>query len=432
MAALPGGTTRARRARTAAPHRMMRAIDLREYARSEPVQLSVAQRDSLTRIERSLTVEPAPGAEDEYYLTPGSVIGAFESGGLSVSIRPKLAIDRVLFLASYAMGAFKLRDMDRFDYADARTLVEAMALALAAAVRRAFAGGLIHGYRTVEEAAHTVRGRIRIDEQIRRRFGVPVPIEVRYDEFTDDVTANRLVKAAAARLGRLRLSLKHSREGLHWIAARLENVSLVEFPATAVPEVAFDRLNEHYRDVVALARLVLRHGSFEAARGGVRAQGFLIDMNDGYSRTSLPKRFASRSGCRLTCSAPTRPSSRPSLTKQDASGSSPTSPGGNPEPAPLSATPSTSGSSMTASPNADLYQLLAYATALDLPGGLLIYAEGEGGAGTRTWFDMPANGWKSPRSICREVLHNYVARIDGLSERVRALRIGAGGNLRVA
>ena len=28
-------------------------------------------------------------------------------------------------------------------------------------------------------------------------------------------------------------------------------------------------------------------------------------------------------------------------------------------------------------PNADLYQLLAYATALDLPGGLLVYAQGE-------------------------------------------------------
>ena len=31
-------------------------------------------------------------------------------------------------------------------------------------------------------------------------------------------------------------------------------------------------------------------------------------------------------------------------------------------------------------PTADLYQLLAYATALDLPGGLLIYAQGEGEA----------------------------------------------------
>ena len=33
-------------------------------------------------------------------------------------------------------------------------------------------------------------------------------------------------------------------------------------------------------------------------------------------------------------------------------------------------------------PVGDLYQLLAYATALDLPGGLLIYAEGEADAGT--------------------------------------------------
>ena len=33
-------------------------------------------------------------------------------------------------------------------------------------------------------------------------------------------------------------------------------------------------------------------------------------------------------------------------------------------------------------PNADLYQLLAYTTALDLPSGLLIYAEGEADTAT--------------------------------------------------
>ena len=396
----------------------MRAIELKEYTRSEPVQLSVAQRDSLTRIERSLTVEPAPGAEDEYYLTPGSVIGAFESGGLSVSIRPKLAIDRVLFLAAYAMGAFKLRDMDRFSSADARTLVEAMALALAAAARRAFAGGLIHGYRTEEEAAHTVRGRIRIDEQIRRRFGVPVPIEVRYDEFTDDVTANRLVKAAAARLGRLRLSLKRSREGLHWIAARLENVSLVEFPATAVPEV------------VALARLALRHGSFEAARGGVRAQGFLIDMNRVFQdfvtqalRESLrlPAHvFRSETAIKPTfLDEAERIRLKPDLSWWE------------------------SGTCIFVGdakykrivddrvPNADLYQLLAYATALDLPGGLLIYAEGETAPATH----MVRYAGKRLEVAALDLSGSpaqLLARIDVLSEQVRALRRGAGGNLRVA
>ena len=33
-------------------------------------------------------------------------------------------------------------------------------------------------------------------------------------------------------------------------------------------------------------------------------------------------------------------------------------------------------------PGADLYQLLAYATALDLPGGLLVYAQGEADTAT--------------------------------------------------
>ena len=408
----------------------MRAIDLQEYARSERVQLSVAERDVLTGSVSSLTVEPAPGVEDEYHLTPGSVIGAFESGGLSVSIRPKLAIARVLFLASYAMGAFRLREVDRFDFADARALVEAMTLALAAAARRAFAGGLMHGYRTEEEAAYTVRGRIRIDEQIRRRFGTPVPIEVRYDEFTDDVTANRLVKAAAARLGRLRLSLKRSRDGLHWIAARLENVSLVEFPANAVPEVTFDRLNEHYREVVALARLVLRYGSFEAARGSVRAQGFLIDMNQVFqdfvtralreelrlsahvfrSDTAIEQTFLDEAdSIRL----------RPDLSWWEAGACT------------FVGDAKYKRIVDARVPNADLYQLLAYATALDLPGGLLVYAQGEAEPATHKVrhagkrLEVAAVDLSgSPAQL--------LARIGELAEQVRALRLEAGRMRRAA
>ena len=256
----------------------MRTINLQEYVTSEPYLLSVDERDELRKVS-SLTIEPAPGVEGAYHLTPGSTIGALEIGNLSVSIRPKLDISRVLFLASYALGAFKLREMERFNFKDAPSLIEALALALAATARRAFASGLLHGYRTEEEAIHTVRGRVRITEQIRRRFGVPLPLEVRYDEFTDDITANRLVKAAAARLGQMRVRLPRSRSGLRWVSTRLENVSFVEFPKNAVPEVTFDRLNGHYREVVALAQLILRHTSFETGRGGNRAPGFLMDMN---------------------------------------------------------------------------------------------------------------------------------------------------------
>ena len=154
-----------------------------------------------------------------------------------------------------------------------------MGVLFADAARRAFARGLLHGYRTEEEALLTVRGRIRFADQIRKRFSVPFPVEVRYDEFTEDILANRLVKAATHALGAMRLRDPKTRTLLGRIAATLENVSPVHFAPRSVPEVRFDRLNDHYRDVVGLSRLILQHTTIEAGRGEVRASGFLMNMN---------------------------------------------------------------------------------------------------------------------------------------------------------
>ena len=257
---------------------MKHRIDLREYEESEPHRLSAAERDGLRAALPSLTVQPATGRDGEYSLRPGSTVGAVEVGELSVLIEPKIGIPQLLSLACYAISRFGPRP-ELFDFTPEDALPDVLALALSAAARRAFSRGLLHGYRTEEEALYTVRGRIRFAEQIRRRFGVPLPVEVRYDEFTDDILENRLVRSAATRLGAMTLRSGEARRGLGWTAGMLDNVSPVEFPPNAVPEIGFDRLNEHYREVIALSRLVLRHSAFESGRGEVRASGFLMDMN---------------------------------------------------------------------------------------------------------------------------------------------------------
>ena len=355
---------------------MMRQIDLREYAESEPLHLAVPERDALQEALPSLSILPATGRSDAYRLRPQAVIGAFDLGDLSVAIRPKLDISRVVFLASYAMGAFNLRH-EGFDFESAPTLVETLALALASSARRAFARGLLHGYRSEQEALPTVRGRIDMSEQLRRRFDIVVPVEVRYDDFTDDILANRLVKAAANLLGRMRLHDRRSREGLRWMGATLGNVTPVRFLPHEVPEVAFDRLNGHYREVVALSRLILRHQTLELGRGGTRASGFLIDMNKvfqgfvtravreslGLSERTL--RSDEDLPRRITLDKSRRIRLNPDLTWWD--GSTCTFVGDA----------KYKRIDIKSVPNADLYQILAYATALDLPGGLLVYAKGE-------------------------------------------------------
>ena len=395
----------------------MRQFDLEEYEPSAPVRLSVAERDALRAIP-SLAVERADIEDSRaaYILKPSSTVGAVEIGDLSVLIKPKIPIPQLLSLACYAMSKFKpLPEM--FDYPREYALPDILALALVSSARRAFGRGLLHGYLTEEEALYTVRGRIMFAEQIRRRFGVPLPIELRYDEFTDDIQENRLVKAAAARLGRMRLRSRDARVGLGRTAAILDNVAPVDFPPSNVPEVPFDRLNEHYRGVVGLSRLILRHSAFQSGRGRVRAAGFLMDMNKVFQEFVTQALRESLEVSAYTFGERNIPSLdedgivslRPDLVWRE--GSSWTFVGD-------AKYKDLSGEH---APNADLYQLLAYVTALDLPGGMLIYAKGEREPATHR-VRHSGKRLEVASLDLSGTLDDVLNRVESLANNVRALR----------
>ena len=244
---------------------------------TERESLTSEQLVALQRFAPSVTISPSP-TQGVWDLRPGSEVGVIRLPDLTVEIRPKLPIDRVLFLASYALGAFRLRpdvaDLDR-----STDLVEAMVHLFHAAVRQATGRGLLQGYRTYEETLNVVRGRIRIEDQLRQRYGIPVPIEVRYDEFTPDIQPNRLLKAAVRRLAVLPLRSPSTRPLLSAMRAVFTNVSDVDYRPSDLPDLPIDPLNAHYRPALALARLILRSGTVELAAGNVESASFLIDMN---------------------------------------------------------------------------------------------------------------------------------------------------------
>ena len=365
-------------AKTSGTRSDMRRLDLWEYETSSEVRLTAPQRDALRRNLGSATIVPVPGAEDEYFVTPGSKVGALEIDGLSVVVNPKIGIPQLISIACYAIGKVDFRRTG-FDFPEHIALPDAMALALAVQARRAFAQGLLHGYRTEEQSLPTIRGRIDFAEQMRRRLDIPMPVEVRFDDFTGDVLPNQLVKAAVHRLGGMRLRSKEARRNLGWLAGVLDEISLLEFQPSRVPTVSYNRLNEHYRGVVELSRLVLRQGAYEFERGPIRASGFLMDMSVIFQefisqalrdalKVSDRALRSDRNVGRLTLDVDGKVAFYPDLTWWDGSvcrfvgdAKYKNLNGGN-------------------VPNADLYQILSYATALDLPGGMLVYARGEADA----------------------------------------------------
>ena len=264
-----------------------------------------------------------------------------------------------------------------------------------------------------------------MNDQLRRRFGIPFPVEVRYDEFTEDVAANQLVKAAAWRLGRTRLRSRKAIDGLREVAARLGNVSLVEFPPHDVPEVRFDRLNERYREVVMLSRVVLRRRLFESGRGTVPAPGFHMDMNIVFQRFVTQALREALDVSDRTLRSDDRHLPRIWLAKNDGGGNR------------IRLKPDLSwweddrrctfvGDAKYKHvennvPNADLYQLLAYATALDLPGGLLIYAKGERPPDTYRVRNAGKRLEIAEIDLDGDV-DELLPRVDGIAARIRCIR----------
>ena len=366
----------------------MERLNLREHKTRPGVRLTREQLDALQGMDPSPAIEvrPTPGSLGAFDLTPGSKVGVVRLPDLTIEIAPKISVLQVIFLISYALG--RLHVLPTRVNVGIADLVEAMVRLFHDRVRQATGRGLLQGYQTREEALHVVRGRIRIDDQLRRRFGLAVPIEVRYDEFTPDIEANRLLKAAVHRLARLPLRSRESRRLLGAMRAVFVNVSDVDFRPTKLPEVPVNPLNAHYQPALDLARLILRSTTFELAEGEVRAASFLIDMNTVFENFVV---VALRDALRLTAGAFPQGAQgrRLRLDRDERVKLEPDISWWENGRCTFVGDVKYKRTGAGGAPNTDLYQALAYAVAAELPSALLIYAAGEHEEVT---YDIPHAG----------------------------------------
>jgi 5-methylcytosine-specific restriction enzyme subunit McrC len=137
-----------------------------------------------------------------------------------------------------------------------------------------------------------------------------------------------------------------------------------------IPTVVYTRLNQHYRVAVELARLVLRMSSFHTRPGSVRANGFLVNMNEVFqdfvevalSEASAPLGVSVRGqDTRHALDHARAVRLKPDLVME------------------RNSVPVMVGDAkykrldVSGLPNADVYQALAYAVALGLPAAVLVY-----------------------------------------------------------
>ncbi|HEX6370518.1 MAG TPA: hypothetical protein VF006_16465 [Longimicrobium sp.] len=340
----------------------MRTIVLKEHQRAAH-PLAPAELDQVLAAG-VVDVRPT-GAPGEYELHPGSTVGTVVLPSLRLLLRPKTPLSNLFFLLGFGKELAWWKEPP-FDYAEEPDLLRAVGWLLAAEIGRALTAGLVHGYVETRDTLSTLRGRIDTAAQIRARQGRPYPFDCRFDEFTTDVELNRLVKAAIVQMLKVpELDPALVRALRHHLRSFAE-VSLVEYARATVPQIAFTRLNAHWETAARLARLVLANRTVADREGGVAASSFTLNMNTLFERfVQRAVRRACRGGVEVLPNPP-RPlmagvQMHPDLVLR--------SHGRDVAVADVKYKLPENVAQAT-----DLYQLLAYCTALGLPSGTLIYA----------------------------------------------------------
>ena len=374
-------------------------LQLQEYETSAPIELS-DETLSAARMLLSDRVSVIAGDRGGRYMVKAtSWVGTIVLPGLTVRIRPKVAdLRNVLMMFGAAGGLASWGPHEGVYSTD--DLVEGIAELVLREIDAATRRGLVRGYQPRQERVSALRGRLMVEQLATRPWDVyPAPCE--YTDYTADVSENRVLRAVVRLIQAWALSPSLRRHSL-LLLHRLDEVSDSTTPLLELQTVQRSPVNDHYTAALSLSGLVLTGVGISHLPGGTSALSFLVNMNDLFERwigAELAARLwppvdvVEQANVALSVkpSVPMKPDLLFKVRGKDR----------------LVGDVKYKLTSTGISRNADYYQLLAYATALRLPRGVLIYCQADdappreirvqGGGQTLLCHPLPLNG--SPKDV---------------------------------
>lgn len=256
-----------------------------ELVEQSELEVELSQKDAAFLAQLKFNVIPCSRADDGQYLftvNPQQWVGHFRlPSGTVVKIIPKIPSASVLRMLAYAFLRWH-EQMLRPEEVDFETdsflfepLVRLFSDLVAARARR----GLVHDYVRHEEDRSLIRGKLLLREHIHRNVGYPNRAYCRFFENTVDIPDNQIIRRT------LKLLLSNggwssgTEHGLIANCHQFETVSDVDLRSVRLDAHHYHRLNEDYEPIHRLCALFLATSSISEAVGKLPFSGFLLDMN---------------------------------------------------------------------------------------------------------------------------------------------------------
>jgi 5-methylcytosine-specific restriction enzyme subunit McrC len=252
-------------------------IRLSEYESLETDQLTPIQAQLLAeKFGRYLIVQPTWGGG--CLLRAQQYVGVIALDGLRILIRPKVPLDNLFYMLTYAYDLPQFRQ-EKADLAVAEDLFEFIVDIFVRQVDGLVRRGIHRAYVDREENDRFLRGRLLMGEHLHRNHILQDQFYQQRNEYTEDVLENQILRHTLGLLSRQRYRQQNLRHRVRRTQSAFGTVQPVAVTLHDCDHIHYNRLNERYRSRINLARLLLQHLSLEGQEGNHRFFAFIFDMN---------------------------------------------------------------------------------------------------------------------------------------------------------
>jgi 5-methylcytosine-specific restriction enzyme subunit McrC len=225
----------------------------------------------------------AQGPRKAYVVNPRQYVGHFLlPSGMQVVIKPKIEAANVFRMLTYVYAREHpdpFRDADVLYEVDQllfEPLVDLFNVLVAKRVRR----GLYQSYLEHRDNLSVFKGRLSVQQHLLLNRARPDHAFCLYSQQTHDIEDNQIIKWTIRVLLSVFPWSKGTVQSLRANFHQFEAVSLIQPDRSAFRDRHYHRLNEDYALLHALCRLFLDKKSISERAGTIGFRGFLLDMNE--------------------------------------------------------------------------------------------------------------------------------------------------------
>lgn len=244
-------------------------IELDEY---EEKLLPKVSQEVAAAINQTGFITVLPTFGEESLFRADSKIGIIRVGDIQIKVMPKFPVKNLFYLLGLHDG---IRfESDTVNTAESRDITDLIFESFLRNVTSSISRGLLTGYRRTEETSKVLHGRVLIGEQLRKRFGLMYPVEVAFDEFTENIPENVELNMAIIKAMKFgNLTTAQHRDFRH-LSRRFTDID------RSISDLVWtkNRHNIHYWNSLVLAELINDGKGFYEEIGGISVTGFTVDM----------------------------------------------------------------------------------------------------------------------------------------------------------